>query len=90
MRQLQAAFRETGRQTGRFLVFCRVMARLARTVVVNVPQHLTQCGGGWQSLPRARRKAGNFPSVPGFPEYTTAFVGGCLLLLVWFAEGMSL
>jgi hypothetical protein len=43
------------------------MARLARTVVVNVPQHLTQCGEGRQSLPRARRKAGNFPSVPGFP-----------------------
>jgi hypothetical protein len=39
---------------------------MARTVVVNVPQHLTQCGEGRQSLPRARRKAGNFPSVPGF------------------------
>jgi hypothetical protein len=54
------------------------MARLARTVVVNVPRHLTQCGEGWRSLPRARGKAGNFPSVPGF-RFPGPVEEGCVL-----------
>jgi hypothetical protein len=37
-------------QTGRFLVFCRVMARLVRIVVVNVPHHVTQRGNARQFL----------------------------------------
>lgn len=37
-------------QTGRFLVFYRVMARLARIVVANVPHHVTQRGNARQLL----------------------------------------
>ncbi len=39
-----------GEQTGRFLLFCRLMARLARIVVVNVPHHVTQRGNARQFL----------------------------------------
>lgn len=37
-------------QTGSFLIFYRVMARLARILVVNVPHHVTQRGNARQFL----------------------------------------
>ena len=39
-----------GGQTGRFLLFCRLMPRLAHIVVVNVPHHVTQRGNARQFL----------------------------------------
>ena len=50
----------------RILLFHRLMARSVRTVVVNVPRHEMQPGNPRRLLTCARRKTGNFPSVPGF------------------------
>ena len=41
---------ETRGQTGRFLIFSLVMARLARIVVVNIPHHVTQRGNARQFI----------------------------------------
>jgi len=37
-------------ETGRFLIFCRSIARLLNIVVVNVPHHVTQRGNARQFL----------------------------------------